>query len=139
MHVELQGLSARHPALRAGAADTLRDITLDVRPGEMLTALWEGEGPLENLREHFNRDVVVEGTGVFRPSGSLLRVDADAIALASSRDEFFRRVPCAPVQHDYRKLARLKAGEKAAYVQLMGVLPAEESDEEFDAALAALR
>ena len=55
-------------------------LKLDVRPGEIVTALWEGEEPVETLREFFNRDVVVEGVGVFRPSGSLLRVDADAIA-----------------------------------------------------------
>jgi hypothetical protein len=114
-------------------------LKLDIRPGEMVTALWEGEEPVESLREFFNRDVVVEGIGVFRPSGSLLRVDADAIAPASSQDEFFRRVPSAVVQRDYHKLARLKAGEKSAYAQLRGSLPGDEKDEEFDAAVAALR
>lgn len=114
-------------------------LKLDVRAGEIVTALWEGDEPVETLREFFNRDVVVEGIGVFRPSGSLLRVDADAIAPASSQDEFFRRVPSAVVQRDYHKLARLKAGEKPAYAQLRGSLPGDESDEEFDAAVAALR
>jgi hypothetical protein len=114
-------------------------LKLDVRPGEIVTALWEGEEPVETLREFFNKDVVVEGLGVFRPSGSLLRVDADAIDLASSQDEFFRRVPSGVVQRDYQKLARLKAGEKSAYAQLRGWLPGDESDEEFDAAVVALR
>ena len=99
----------------------------------------EGEKPVETLREYFNRDVVVEGVGVFRPSGSLLRVDADAIVLASSQDEFFRRVPAAVAQRDYNKLARLQAREKSAYAQLRGWLPGDESDEEFDAAVVALR
>lgn len=114
-------------------------LKLDVRPGEIVTALWEGEEPVETLREFFNRDVVVEGVGVFRPSGSLLRVDADAIAPASSQDEFFRRVPSGVAPRDYHKLARLKAGEKSAYGQLRGWLPGDESDEEFDAAVVALR
>jgi hypothetical protein len=114
-------------------------LKLDIRPGEIVTALWEGEEPVESLREFFNKDVVVEGIGVFRPSGSLLRVDADAIAAASSQDEFFRRVPSAVAQRDYHKLARLKAGEKSAYAQLRGSLPGDETDEEFDAAVAALR
>jgi hypothetical protein len=114
-------------------------LKLDVRPAEIVTALWEGEEPVETLREFFNRDVVVEGVGVFRPSGSLLRVDADAIALASSQDEFFRRIPSAVAQRDYRKLARLRPGEKSAYAQLRGWLPGDESDEEFDAAVIALR
>ena len=114
-------------------------LKLDVRPGDVVTALWEGEEAVETLREFFNRDVVVEGIGVFRPSGSLLRVDADAIALASLQDEFFRRVPSAVAQRDYHKLARLKAGEKSAYAQLRGWLPGDESDEEFDAAVVAMR
>jgi hypothetical protein len=114
-------------------------LKLDVRPGEIVTALWEGEEPVETFREFFNRDVVVEGVGVFRPSGSLLRVDADAIAPASSQDEFFRRVPSGAAQRDYHKLARLKAGDKSAYAQLRGWLPGDESDEEFEAAVVALR
>jgi hypothetical protein len=114
-------------------------LKLDVRPGEIVTALWECDEPVESLRELFNRDVVVEGVGVFRPSGSLLRIDADAIAPASSQDEFFRRVPSAAARRDYHKLARLKTGEKSAYGQLRGSLPADEPDDEFNAAVAALR
>lgn len=114
-------------------------LKLDVRNGEVVTALWEGEEPVETLREFFNRDVVVEGVGVFRPSGSLLRVDADAIAPASSQDEFFRRVPSAVPRRDYHKLARLEAGEQSAYAQLRGSLPADEPDDEFESAVAALR
>lgn len=114
-------------------------LKVDVRPGEVVTALWEGEQPVESLREFFNREVVLEGVGVFRPSGSLLRIDADAIAPASSQDEFFRGIPIGAVQRDYHKLSRLKAGEKSAYAQLRGSLGRDESDEEFEAALAALR
>lgn len=114
-------------------------LKLDVRPGEIVTALWEGQNPVETLREYFNRDVVVEGLAIFRPSGSMLRIDADAIAAASSQDEFFRGVPTGTVQRDYHKLARLRVGEKSAYAQLRGSLAGEESDEEFEAALAALR
>jgi hypothetical protein len=68
-----------------------------------------------------------------------LRVDADAIVSASSQDEFFRRVPSGVARRDYHKLARLKAGEKSAYGQLRGWLPADESNEEFDTAVIALR
>jgi len=114
-------------------------LKLDVRAGEIVTAVWEGEEPVDTLREFFNRDVMVEGVGVFRPSGSLLRVDADAIVAASSQDEFFRRVPSAIARRDYHKLARLRAGEKSAYGQLRGWLPGEESDEEFNTAVVALR
>ena len=108
-------------------------------PGEFITAVWEGEAAVDSLKDFFNRDVVVEGVGVFRPSGTLLRIDADAVVSASSRDDFFRRVPTAPVVRDYHKQVRLKPGEKSVYAQLLGSIPAEESDEEFNAAVLALR
>ena len=114
-------------------------LKLEVKSGEFVTALWEGDAPVESLREFFNRDVVIEGLGVFRPSGSLLRIDADAIAPATSQDEFFRSIPTGTVQRDYHQLARLKPGEKSVYAQLRGSLAGDDSDEEFDAALAALR
>jgi hypothetical protein len=94
---------------------------------------------VETLTEFFNRDVVIEGAGVFRPSGSLLRIDADAIVPAREEDEFFRQVPEGIVERDYRNLARLRPGETSAYALILGSMPSEESDEEFEAALAALR
>jgi hypothetical protein len=113
-------------------------LKIEVRPGELITAIWEGEASVESLRDLFNRDVVVEGLGAFRPSGTLLRIDADAVVAATSRDDFFRQVPTAPVVHDYQKLVRLKPGEKSVYAQFLGSIPAEESDEEFLAAVDEL-
>ena len=72
-------------------------LKLDVRPSEIVTALWDGEEPVETLREFFNRDVVVEGVGVFRPSGSLLRVDADAIVPPRLKTSSFDEFPQPPL------------------------------------------
>jgi hypothetical protein len=114
-------------------------LKLEVRPGEIVTALWHGPEPVEQFRDLFNRDVVLEGVGIFRPSGSLLRIDADVIASASPTDDFFRRLPVVKVRPNYHKLARIKPGDRSAWLQLRGTLPADESDEEFERALAALR
>ena len=67
-----------------------------------------------------------------------LRIDADAIRSASASDEFFRQIPVAPLPRDYQKLVRLKPGEKSVYAQMLGRIPAEESDEEFAAAIEAM-
>ena len=116
-------------------------LKIEVKPGEFVTVLWDRDEPIESHRELFNRDVVVEGMAVFRPSGSLLRIDAEAIAAASVEDDFFRQVPRGSVLRDYQKLARLKPGERSPYLSLIGSLRAEpgESEEEFQAAIAALR
>jgi hypothetical protein len=110
---------------------------VDVKEGVFVTAVWEGVQPVEALKDYFNRDVVIEGSGVFRASGSLLRIDADAIAFAGAQDEFFRQLPAALAAPDYDALARLRPGERSAFSRILGSIPAEESDEEFAAAVEA--
>jgi len=119
-----------------GASQGLMKIA--VEPGAVVIALWEGEGSIETLRDLFNREVVIEGKAVFRPSGSLLRVDASAIAAAAKGDAYFRRVPAAIVATDTSRLLRLKIGERSAYEKILGRIPAEETDEEFLAAVEAM-
>lgn len=110
-------------------------LKLEIKAGIAITALWQGNVAVESLKEFFNRDVVLEGNGVFRPSGSLLRIDADAIALAGVQDEFFRKVPEAQVLRDVTIAARLRTGERSGFARIFGSIPAEESDEEFAAAV----
>jgi hypothetical protein len=113
-------------------------LKLDIKPGVAVTAVWEGILPVEALKDYFNRDVVIEGAGVFRPSGLLLRVDADAIAFAGAQDEFFRQVPESLAGPDYSPLIRLRPGEKSPFGRILGSIPGEETDEEFAAAVEAL-
>jgi hypothetical protein len=139
-------LSAATPSSRrvrvAGRLDVMGAsqavLKLDLRSGVVVTALWEGLLPVEALKEFFNREVVIEGKGVFRPSGSLLRVDADAIALAGAPDEFFRQVPEALAAPDYSALARLRPGEKSPFGRILGSIPGEETNAEFAAAVETL-
>ena len=112
-------------------------LKLDIKAGVFVTAVWEGVQPVEALKDFFNRDVVIESAGVFRPSGSLLRVDADAITLAGAQDEFFRQLPTAMSTPDYQVITRLRPAEKSPKGKILGSIPAEESDEEFAAAVAA--
>lgn len=113
-------------------------LKLHVATGGIVTAIWEGEESLEQFAPLFNKDVVCEGLGVFRPSGTLLRIDADALAPASERDEFFRHAPVAEANTDFALAARLRSGESSVYASFLGSIPAEESDEEFAAAVDAL-
>ena len=113
-------------------------LKLDIKPGVAVTAIWEGVLPVEALKDYFNRDVVIEGAGVFRPSGALLRVDAGAIAFAGAQDEFFRQVPEALALPDYSSASRLRPGERSPFSRILGSIPAEETDEEFAAAVEAL-
>lgn len=113
-------------------------LKLHVRSGAIVTALWEGAEPIDHLASLFNREVVCEGLGVFRPSGSLLRIDTNAIAAASERDDFFQNVPVAVPRLDIARSMRVRSGETDAYTSFLGSVPSEESDEEFATAVEAL-
>lgn len=113
-------------------------LKLHVVAGGVVTAIWEGEESLEQFAPLFNKDVVCEGLGVFRPSGTLLRIDADALAPASQRDEIFRHAPVAQANTHPGHAARLRPGEPSVYADFLGSIPPEESDEEFAAAVDAL-
>jgi len=110
-------------------------LKIHVRAGVVVTALWNGAEPIEAHRDLFNKDVIIEGLGVFRPSGSLLRIEADALRPAGVQDEFFRELPKAVPVTDYAKRALLRPGEKSAFVAIRGAVPGEESDEDFAAAV----
>ena len=113
-------------------------LKLEVKPGVVVSGLWEGEGPVDALKDYFNREVVIEGRAVYRPSGALLRVDVQAIGMATAADDYFRVLPSGRVQADAARLARLRPGEGSAYARILGRIPAEESDEDFLAAVEAL-
>jgi len=113
-------------------------IKIHVADGAVVTALWDGEQPIDDLRSFLNRDVVCEGLGVFRPSGSLLRIDADAVAAARPGDTGFAVVPRAPKVGDVRRQLLLKSSESSAYRGLLGSIAPEESDEDFAAAIEAM-
>lgn len=113
-------------------------LKLHVVAGGVVTAIWEGEESLEQFGPFFNKDVVCEGLGVFRPSGTLLRIDADALAPASPRDEMFRHAPIAQANIHPGHAARLRLGEPSVYAGFLGSIPPAETDEEFAAAVDAL-
>lgn len=110
-------------------------LKLDIGTGTVVTGIWDGEGSLDQFAAMFNKEVVCEGIGVFRPSGTLLRIDVDALAPAAVDDDFFRRVPTAQANLDLLRAARLRAGEPSAYADFLASIPAEESDEAFTRAV----
>ncbi len=109
---------------------------LYLEDGTPVTALWNAED-FTGLAGFLGKDVAVEGVAMFRPSGKLLRIDADAIAPAEAKDAFFSRLPLAGIAADYALAARTRPGQ-SAYASLQGMIVGDESDEEFIRAVEAL-
>jgi hypothetical protein len=98
-------------------------LEIHVETGHVVAALWDGKEPIDEIARFFNHAMVCEGMGVFRPSGSLLRVDVDAIALATRKDAAFSHVPRAAPPIGTVRPARLRPGETSAYSQFLGSVP----------------
>jgi hypothetical protein len=110
---------------------------LFLQDGTPVTAVWTAEGFVD-LANFLDTEVVVEGLVEFRPSGTLLRVDADAIREAGPADRSFSRLPFPELRRDYLKeVATVRLGHKP-YASIYGLIPGEESDEEFAQAVEAL-
>ena len=125
----------------AGRLDMLgvseRVMGLVLADGTPITGVWNTE-PFTELAAFLDKQVVIEGVAVFRPSGALLRVDTDAVAYAAAEDAFFATLPSANREPDYAKEAARGNVSRGAYSAILGQLRGEESDEDFVRAVAAV-
>ena len=92
----------------------------------------------ERLQGHWGKRVLVQGEAVFRPSGSLLRVEARQIEAAEERDAVWSCIPqplfsAAELQHYSEPQSR--SGVRSTF----GKWPGDETDEQILAAMRAMR
>jgi hypothetical protein len=123
----------------AGKVDAIRHsdraFTLVLQSGEQVRGVL-AEGEPEVLTPIFGRLAVVSGMAQFRPSGTLLRVDADQVEAGSEPDlalwsESPRPLFAAMDLHE----ARRPQGPRSGINALIGAWPGEETDDEIFALL----
>lgn len=121
-----------------GKLDMIRDhdnvFKLMLGQTKMVRGVWTGQD-MTTLQDLFGKDVAVEGEAVFRASGNLLRIDADAIRPATDADDYFRTLPL-PVRRGttLRPFLRPQTSNTGAAVAF-GKWPGDESERELLAAL----
>lgn len=125
----------------AGRLDMIEASTLAfalVLPGgEKVRGVWRGDD-FETLRALVNSDVAATGMAIYRPSGTLLRIDTDALAPQRDGDRFFTTMPTPTGgKLDLKSLLREQRA-RGGMGAIGGKIPAEESDEEFLAAVAEM-
>ena len=132
------------PACRVrmcGRLDSLavsrRVLGLYLEDGTPVTAVWTSEGFVD-LANFLDKQIVIEGLAEFRPSGTLLRVDADAIRDAGAGDSSFSTLPLPEFRRNYQKAAATVRPGQKPYASIFGLIPGEESEEAFAAAVAEL-
>lgn len=95
-------------------------------------------GDIGDAAKLFRQHVLVLGRAVFRPSGRLLRIDADEILPATDSDRFFSEAP-SPFQKPFDLRATLRSqSRKRGVSAIAGQWPGDETDEQIDQALKEL-
>jgi hypothetical protein len=140
---QVQSLRLQTPSPRrvriAGRLDTLRHsdrrFTLILADGNAVTGIAEGMED-RHLAELWGQQAVVSGLAVFRPSGALLRIEADHVTPASGSDmEVWSEVP-RPLGEEFDMRAiRKPQGPRSGFNALFGKWPGDETDAEIEALL----
>jgi hypothetical protein len=125
----------------AGTLDMIRHsdrmFTLVVDDAKGVKGIAEGVAA-EQLASLFGQRVVVSGTAVFRPSGRVLRVEAETIDSAGSDAGVWARVPTPLLRIMDGANLREPQGPRSGINAVIGKWPGDESDEEIVAALREL-
>jgi hypothetical protein len=104
-------------------------------PGNEGNQLSSARVPLEWLGTLFGRQVVVSGQAVFRPSGAILRLEADAFDEADERATLWAKVP-KPLFTTTGGVAKLvPQGPRSGIAAIIGKWPGDEDDDEIAKAL----
>jgi hypothetical protein len=114
-----------------------RGVGLILEDGTFVTSVWPSEG-LGDLAGFLDKHVVIQGLAQFRPSGALLRVDAEAIREAGAGDAAFSAWPLPELRRDYQLLAASVRPSQKPFDSIFGLILGEESEEEFASAVAEL-
>jgi hypothetical protein len=94
-----------------------------------------GEEDVQTMHDLWRKRIIVLGTAIYRASGSLLRIDADAVKSGEGEGAFFSHLPTPT--HARLDLAKLRKpqGPRSGLAAIMGQWPGDETDEEIAAAL----
>lgn len=117
----------------AGCLDSLclsdRTFSLILASGETVQGLAVGVEP-RDLAPHLGENVTVAGRAVFRPSGSVLRIEAEEVELATGDIRIWSRMPTPVFRRLDPRTLHQPQGPRSGINALIGRWPGDESDEE---------
>jgi hypothetical protein len=110
-----------------------------LQEGSAVRGVLETAEQMETLKGLLGKSVLIVGKAVYRPSGSLLRIDAQAVGEGIGQPRIFEKVP-PPMQHK-QHVTRFRVSEhnKRGVPGFFGKWPGDETDEELLAMLREVR
>jgi hypothetical protein len=125
-----------------GTLDMIRYSTkafaLKLTDGKEVQGVLDRTEMIESLPGFLNKKVLVIGKAVYRPSGSVLRVDAQHIEEDSGESTLFSRVPPPLARKPAAAKTRIDAA-KSGVGAFFGTWPGDETDEQLLASLKEIR
>jgi hypothetical protein len=116
-----------------------RAFALKLKDGKEVHGALDQTDMVEPLVKYLNKQVLVVGKAIYRPSGSVLRIDAQHIEEDTGESSLFSRIPPPLAQRPV--IPRFRASDTArnGIPAFFGAWPGEETDEELLAFLKELR
>ena len=112
-------------------------VLLKADSGETVLARLGPSVDPEQLRTHWNQRVLVNGTALYRPSGSIQQIAVDGLQRAEPQDELFAHTPFPTSRQPvFRSLPH---DQHSGVASFFGTWPGDESDAELIEALQAIR
>ncbi|HEX4037847.1 MAG TPA: hypothetical protein VHX37_07295 [Acidobacteriaceae bacterium] len=131
-------LTAQTPASRqvrvSGRLDMIRHSTRSfemlLRDGKPLRGVLGGADEIESLKSLLGKAVTVVGKAVYRPSGTVLRIDAQAVEEGAAASRLFGKVPPPLVRHVPNPRLRTADQQGGWLDSFFGTWPGDETDQE---------
>ena len=106
-------------------------FSVDLHDGSKIRGIWLGDS-IEPLRMLGGTDVAFSGTAVFRPTGSVLRVETDRVEAATDADSFFSEMPKASLPRTRIDQEVATQRGRGGIAAVFGKWPGDESQEELE-------
>jgi hypothetical protein len=120
-----------------GIEASTQRFSLVLDTGEKVNGVF-GNAQMDEMQRLWRQRVLVLGTAVYRPSGRLLRIEADEVRTGSGQPSLFSRLPRSPHESLDRAKLKQKQGPRSGMAAIAGAWPGDETDEEIEAALEQL-
>lgn len=127
----------------AGQLDMIRRSTrsfgLQLDDGTEVNGVLENADEVDQMREFFGKRVLILGKAIYRPSGSLLRIDAHAIEHGEGQPSIFSRVPPSR-ERRIPQTRKVSAGQGwDSLSSYFGGWPGDETDEQWNDMMLELK